>query len=217
MKLYGFTGSPYVVRVVLAAHAKGLDLPANPPPGGGFKSAEYLQINPLAKMPALEDHGRHVIESMLILEYLDDAYPHKPLLPPNAMDRAQVRLFGKLSDTYLLPQFAPLFRNMNPAARNASEVEAAIAGINMSLGDIECFASASGPCLAGASVTQADCAVAPCIQMGSIMVAAFGVNDLLAATPKLARWWQHMQAHATFGAVLKKQGDDFRAFVAGGR
>ena len=81
MKLYGSLVSPYVARVVLAARAKGLDLAPEAPPGGGIKSPEYLAINPMGKMPALEDGGQCIAESAVILEYLDEAYPQTPLMP----------------------------------------------------------------------------------------------------------------------------------------
>lgn len=217
MKIYGSLGSPYVVRVVLAAAAKGLDAPLTPPPGGGIKSPEYLAINPLGKMPALEDNGRHLIESLVILDYLEEAYPQKPLLPANAADRAQVRTLARLGDTYLAPQLGPLFRNMNPATRNQADVDAAIAGIRKVLGDIDKFVDAKGPYLAGASVSQADCALAPSLNTLTIVLGAFGVSDALAAAPRITRWWQTVQADAKIGPVLKQQADTFRAFIAAPR
>lgn len=217
MKLYGSIGSPYVARVVLAAVAKGLDLPVTAPPGGGIKSDEFKLINPLGKMPAIEDQGRHLIESMVILEYLDDAYPQKPLLPANAMDRAQVRLLGRLCDSYFLPQFNPLFRNLKPATRNSADVDVAVAAMRKSIGEIEHYAHASGPFLAGGTLSQADCALAPMVQMGFIVLAVYGVTDLLVAVPRLSRWWQTMQTHATFGPILKQHSDALSGFVSGGR
>ena len=62
MKLYGSIISPYVARVVYAARMKGLDLEAEMP-ANGIKSPEYLQINPLGKMPAL-DIGNKAIEGL---------------------------------------------------------------------------------------------------------------------------------------------------------
>ena len=80
---------------MLAARWKGMALAPEAPPGGGIKSPEYLRMNPMGKMPTLEDDGRYLAESMIILEYLDDAQPAKSLLPGNAMDRAQSRLLDR--------------------------------------------------------------------------------------------------------------------------
>ena len=53
MKLYGSLVSPYVARVAFAARLKGLTLIPELPPGG-IKSAEFLHLNPIGKMPAME-------------------------------------------------------------------------------------------------------------------------------------------------------------------
>lgn len=214
MKIYGSMGSPYVVRVVLAAALKGLDAPLTAPPGGGIKSPEYLAINPLGKMPALEDNGRHLIESLVILDYFEDAYPQKPLLPAAPADRAQVRTLARLGDTYLAPQLGPLFRQLNPATRNQADVDAVVTGVRKVLGDMDKFVDAKGPYLAGASLTQADCALAPSLNTLGIVLGMVGVNDPLASAPKIARWWQSIQADAKFGPVLKQQAETFRAFMA---
>ena len=213
MKLYGSMGSPYVVRVALAARAKGLTLPLEAPPGGGIKSPEYLKINPLGKMPALEDNGRYLIESMVILDYLDDAHPRQSLLPGDAMDRANVRLFGRLCDTYLLPNTGPLFRNMNPATRNQADVDGAIAAVRKTLGDIEHYTHATGPYLAGNTVSQADCALAPALQTLTIVLGAFGVTNIFDGTPKLSRWWQQVQNDQICAPLLKEQATAFMAFL----
>lgn len=217
MKFYGSIASPYVARVALALHAKGLNVTAEPAPGGGIKSPEFLRINPLGKMPAIEDGGRNLIESQVILDYLEDAYPKPALLPANAMDRAHVRLPGRLTDTYLVPQLGPLFRNLNPAARNTAEVDAAIAGIRKVVGDIEHFVSASGPYLCGANVSQADCAVAPSLQTLGMVLALFGVNDAFSATPKLARYMTFIVVDSVCAPLLKQQSEAFLAMMASRR
>ncbi len=217
MKLYGSIASPYVARVAMALHAKGMNVAAEAPPGGGIKSPEYLKINPLGKMPAIEDNGRHLIESIVILDYLEDAYPNPALLPANAVDRANVRLMGRLTDTYVVPQLGPLFRNMNPAARNAAEVDASVAGLRKVVGDMEHFVSASGPYLCGATVSQADCAVAPSLQTLTIVLGMFGVTNLLDATPKLARYAKFIVTDKVCAPVLKQQSDAFRAVMSAPR
>ena len=63
-------------------------------------SAEYRKINPKAVVPSLEDQGRVYIESSLINEYLDDAYPQVSLKPTTAAARFRMRaLIRKIDDT----------------------------------------------------------------------------------------------------------------------
>jgi glutathione S-transferase len=216
MKLYGSLASPYVGRVVLAARWKGIALAPEPPPGGGIKSAEYLRLNPMGKMPALEEGGRCIAESMVILEYLDDAQPAKPLLPANALDRAQARLLGRITDLYVMSTGAGFFRNLNPAQRNAAEVDAAKTALAKALGDLEHFMG-PGPYALGATPTQADCAMLPCLLMMSGIVAAFGITDLFAGHGKLAAWMAQMQRDPVAGPFIGEYQAAIAAFLGSRR
>ena len=70
----------------LAWEGETLDLNA----GDQFKPA-YLKLNPNAVVPTLVHDGRAVIESNIIIEYLDDAFPDRPLRPGDPWRRAQMR------------------------------------------------------------------------------------------------------------------------------
>ena len=52
---------------------------------------EFLALNPAALVPVLKDGGQLIRESLVINEYLEDAYPEPPLRPPGALARARVR------------------------------------------------------------------------------------------------------------------------------
>lgn len=216
MKLYGSLVSPYVARIVLAARAKGLDLAPEAPPGGGIKSPEYLALNPMGKMPVLEDGGRNLAESGVILEYLEEAYPQKPLMPKAPLDRAQVRLLARIIDLYVSSQSGPFFRNMNPATRNEAEVDAGKKALAKSLADLEHFTS-TGPYAAGATLTIADCTMLPSMLMTSGIVAGFGVTNLFEGLPKLSAWWQTMQSDPLTGPFCKEYLAAMQAFLASRR
>ncbi|MEM7018613.1 MAG: glutathione S-transferase family protein [Pseudomonadota bacterium] len=64
---------------------------------------DYMKLNPNGVVPTLEDNGNVVIESTLINEYLDDAYPDASLKPDAAGARHTMRLFGKKIDDALHP------------------------------------------------------------------------------------------------------------------
>jgi maleylpyruvate isomerase len=95
MKLYSFFRSSASYRVRIALNLKGLDyeqLPIHLRRGGGEQfGAAYQAINPQALVPALEDGGRVLIQSLAIMEYLDERFPKPPLLPQAPADRAFVR------------------------------------------------------------------------------------------------------------------------------
>lgn len=86
-------------RVRIALNHKGVDhrlLPVNLLKGE-HKEAAFLAHSPQGLLPTLEvddaslQSSRIISQSMAILEYLEEAYPDKPLLPTNSLDRAQAR------------------------------------------------------------------------------------------------------------------------------
>lgn len=214
MKIYGGFASPYVARTAMAARAKGIDLPLVFPEGG-IKTPEYLKLNPMGKMPTLDDNGFAVAESVVILEYLEDLGQGKPLLPKDAKGRAHARTIARITDIYLMAQVGGFFRNMNPAQRNQAEVDASIAGVKNALGYLESYADAQGPYLCGKNLTIADCTLLPSLLMAiKFIMPPFGVTDPLAATPKLARWFSAMQTGAEWSAFCQEYCTGFEKFIA---
>jgi maleylacetoacetate isomerase len=57
-------------------------------------SAEYLLLNPQGRVPMISTAQGEVVQSMAILEWLDETYPAPPLLPADPWTRAEVRAFA---------------------------------------------------------------------------------------------------------------------------
>lgn len=90
---YG-SGSPFAWRVWLALEHKQLpyELKLMSLQNGELKKAEFLAINPRGKVPVLVDDGLIIRESAVIVEYLEERYPDRPIFPTNPQDRATVRI-----------------------------------------------------------------------------------------------------------------------------
>jgi maleylacetoacetate isomerase/maleylpyruvate isomerase len=94
IKLYGFWRSlaSYRVRAALLLKRIAFDEISIDLLHGAQHSAEYRAVNPQAVVPALVvDDGPPLIESLAIVEYLDERFPEPPLLPKDARGRARVR------------------------------------------------------------------------------------------------------------------------------
>lgn len=89
LKLHGFAVSNYFNMVRMALAAKGIEYEVVQ----RFPSQDedWLSISPLGKVPCLETPQGSLSETIVILEYLEDVYPDKPLLPADPFARAQVR------------------------------------------------------------------------------------------------------------------------------
>src|SRR5438128_9762700 len=98
MKLYGYFRSSAAFRVRIALNLKKLD----------YETAtihlrrndqikpDYLAVNPQGLVPALDDGERTLIQSLAIIEYLDEICPDPPLLPKHPADRAWVRALAEI-------------------------------------------------------------------------------------------------------------------------
>jgi maleylacetoacetate isomerase len=95
MKLYTYYRSSAAYRLRIALNLKEVPYEAVPihllRDGGEQHSAQYRQANPQGLVPAIEEDGRVLTQSLAIIEYLEERFPEPALLPTNAQDRAIVR------------------------------------------------------------------------------------------------------------------------------
>ena len=56
-------------------------------------SDELLEVSPYAELPVLVDRDVCLYDSVVLMEYLDERFPHPPLLPVYPVSRAEIRLF----------------------------------------------------------------------------------------------------------------------------
>jgi maleylacetoacetate isomerase/maleylpyruvate isomerase len=99
LSLYGYWRSSAAYRVRIALNLKGVAYQNRPVhllrDGGEQHQAAYREINPQQLIPCLVDGERVVTQSMAIMEYLEEAQPEPPLLPPDPRGRARVRALAQ--------------------------------------------------------------------------------------------------------------------------
>lgn len=105
LKLYDFPESPFCqkTRIVLAEKDLSYETVPVDLKAGEQKRPEFLKLNPFGKVPVLIDDEMIVYDSTIINEYLEDEYPHPPLLPSDSSARARVRTFEDYADIAFIP------------------------------------------------------------------------------------------------------------------
>ncbi len=101
MKLYSYFRSSAAYRVRIALNLKGLGyetVAVNLVKDGGHnRRPEFRAVNPQMRVPALiTPTGDVLIQSLAIIEYLDETQPDPPLLPKEPIARAWVRALADI-------------------------------------------------------------------------------------------------------------------------
>ena len=98
--LYDFGNSGAAYRTRIALNLKDLDYDQIPihltKDGGQQFNDDYAELNPQNFVPTLIDGDIKLIQSMAIMEFLEEAYPNPSILPGNVNDRAQIRALANV-------------------------------------------------------------------------------------------------------------------------
>lgn len=110
LKLYDGTTSVCAIKVRLALFEKGIPFESHNIDlrRGDQLDPAYLALNPNGVVPTLDDDSKIIIESSVILHYLEDVHPAPSLLPDNPADRAAMRLWMKRVDDTVHPSIGSL-------------------------------------------------------------------------------------------------------------
>ncbi|WP_287815910.1 glutathione S-transferase [Pseudomonas sp.] len=99
LKLYGFASSNYYNMAKLALLHKRLAF--REVLLEGCQNPQTLAVSARGKVPVLETAEGYLTETDVILGYLEEVYPQRPLLPSGAFDRARVKSMAKEIELYI--------------------------------------------------------------------------------------------------------------------
>lgn len=118
MRLYLTPRAPNPRRVTMFMAAKaidGIELVEVDLNAGGHRSAEFIALNPLARVPVLVlDDGRALSETRAICTYLEGLYPEPNLMGRDATERAFIEMADRRMELHLLLETALCVRHTHP-------------------------------------------------------------------------------------------------------
>jgi glutathione S-transferase len=170
----------------------------------------FRAISPMGKMPALVDDARGVtvIETSVIIEYLDRHYPGRTrFLPEDREEALRVRFAERFFDFYVQDPMSKIVTDrIRPEGSNDHfGVEKARAELAAAYDAIEARLP-RGMWPAGDAFTLADCAAAP-----SLFYAG-KVQPFADTHPKLAAYFEMLARRPSFARVLEGAEPYFRLF-----
>lgn len=189
-KLYGFPVSNYYNMVKLALLHKGLafeEVIMRP-----SQEQDYLSKSPMGKIPCLETSDGFISETNVILDFLDEAYPDKALLPKEPFARAKVRELSKSIELYVELVARQLYRGVffgetlseELKIKVRPELEKGVVALKRLL--------RFGPYAAGAQLTQADLVLYYTANLAGMAAKRVYGIDLAAEVDGLRDWQQMM-------------------------
>lgn len=169
---------------------------------GRHREPEHLARNPFGTLPVLElDNGSYFVESLAIIEYLEDLFPFSALLGEDAESRGRARDVERIIDlriagpmgSYGHAKNSPLGRPPNPELAQRMEES-----VQTPLDYLESLLADGRPLLLGERVSIADCTL-----QASLQFLRFVEADLFGERPLLRAWDQRYRARPAAQKVLR--------------
>jgi glutathione S-transferase len=169
---------------------------------GRHKEPEHLARNPFGTVPTLTlDDNSHIVESLPIVDYLEDKFPHNTLYTGTPEQRAKARDLERIIDLRIGgPMGAYGHATKSPLGRppEPEKADQYLQAMQTPMDYLEQLLSDGRPLLAGDQVNVADCTMQSSLQfMRFIEVDVFGDRPLLRA------WDERYRARPAAQTVLK--------------
>lgn len=192
LQFYSADVCPFAHRVRLALHEKSIphelisvDLENIPD--------WYYAISPTGRAPLLKQGDQVIWESTVINEFLEDAYPDRPLLPMNPVSRAHARIWIQNCNNAFQPNFCGLVFELDE-----SKHESIREALRESLKDIEegLAKTSPGPYWLGEELTLVDLTYYPFFEQ-ALVLAEYRAFEMPQEYKNLNRWLAAMKSRTS--------------------
>jgi len=181
LTLCGFSASNYYNKVKLALLEKGV--PFEEKKVWTDRSPALLEKSPLGKVPFFEIDGKVLFESQVMLDYVESAYPQKPLIPTDPYEAARIRQLIQFIELHLELVARELYFEAFFGGKIADDVKIRVQKqLKRNITAFGQIASFS-PYIAGSEFTMADCAATVHLPLIGMATKAIYGEDMMAAYP----------------------------------
>jgi RNA polymerase-associated protein len=178
------------VRIVLAEKGVGVEIsytdPSNLP-------EDLLDLNPYGTVPTLVDRELVLYKSHIIMEYLDERFPHPPLMPVYPVSRGQSRLMMHRIEQDWYSLAAKIMRSEGNVDATRTELREAL----LSLAPL----FAETPFFMSEEFSLVDCYLAPLLWR----LPALGIQLTGAGSKEVLNYMTRIFDRASFKAALTDQ------------
>jgi glutathione S-transferase len=202
LKLCGFHISNYFNKARIALLEKGVPFDLDPTCKPS-QDEDFLARTPMGKVPFLElDGGAQLSESQVICEYLEDAYPQKPLLPRDPLERAHVRELITIMELHMELVARRLYPHAFFGRGPASDELKKTVEKDLAKG-VRAFRMRAkfDPYVGGAELTLADCAAFVHLPLVSIATKVVYGQDILESMPPIKGYLKMLGERPAFRTV----------------
>ena len=198
MTLFSKPNDPWSHRTRLVLAEKSISIDIVDVEDGNLPE-DLLDLNPYNSVPTLVDRDLVLYDSRVIMEYLDERFPHPPLMPVDPVTRAQFRLalYRIEKDWYSLVDDLLTSSDRKPPARAARSLEESV------LSSVDIFAAKRF--FLSDEFSLVDCTIAPILWR----LPSFGINLPAKARP-IRKYMDEIFSRPSFQASLTEAEQELR-------
>jgi RNA polymerase-associated protein len=198
MTLFSKPNDPWSHRTRLVLAEKSITIDIIDVEDGNLPE-DLLDLNPYNTVPTLVDRDLVLYDSRVIIEYLDERFPHPPLMPVDPVTRAQFRLalYRIEKDWYSLADDLLPGSDRKPSARAARALEESV------LSSVDIFAAKTY--FLSDEFSLVDCTIAPILWR----LPAFGISLPAKAKP-ISKYMDEVFSRPSFQASLTEAEQEIR-------